>query len=818
MIKSYTRYFLVILSLFFSQNLLSDENIIEDSKYKKMNFMSEEMEGQPDCNSDSFSKIRFLDISYFDYLNYLKEKKEKNFCDHINTAFISFSFPDLYESDLIYESALSANNLNPNRHSFPSFVFGYFETISDLNLEKNNSFASTNYYKAEKYLLKALEINDSLSYLALSYLAKIYLYEQIPGKISEGKRLVNLCISHYIPGHNFYYKENLVKGFNNYYQDREIIENLDPYECMGLTAYVFQNGLDVEVDEELAFEINKILSDHNRGGYEIVARAYCEGLKGQRFNFNKGKYYLEKGVYQNDWDSQFYKYSLLKNGECGYKRDRKAARQLIREIYLWFQDIDSATELAEDLFFGTNGNSDQAEAIRILSDFAKKGNRYALIELSYYLTYPSGNIPNEFYDPALAISYIESFFIDTLGIDSYYVGWAYNNLAWAYVLEFADTNKIEPSWYNDYESYQGFKFERFSDPEELNRAIYDTYYKACQLEYISACEITAVMKAYGRVGIVQDLTTAAYLYSKVWGDLSQVGYYPILVEDFPEIEKLINRFVRDKSKPSETREKWGLILVSADYIDKSITDIPQANRDGELIDELLTKNGFMAWRYHDEPKSFYDNISNEIETFVKQGPLIFNNNEIRAEERDLVFYYSGHAISYDGKNYLVPIDSGSEFQSFDEARGYLVSVNKLIKKLSMYFKGTMIIILDACRTRSLKNDSNIENGNFSFLSKGDNFYFSATDIDGLAPIDAGPNKYIIFASEAGKPALYKKDLPNSIFTNSLYEAINRFSDEDIESQVLRARKNVMIKTNDRQTPAGYSTLSTKFYLNKDLIN
>ena len=180
-------------------------------------------------------------------------------------------------------------------------------------------------------------------------------------------------------------------------------------------------------------------------------------------------------------------------------------------------------------------------------------------------------------------------------------------------------------------------------------------------------------------------------------------------------------------------------------------------------------------------------------------------------------YYSGHAVSYEGRNYLIPIDAESEFQSFEEARGYLVDVNKLIRVLSHYFKGTMIIILDSCRTKSVKDQSTKKN-NLSFLSKGDDFFFSGADIDGLAPIDAGPNKYIIFASEAGKPALYKKDLPNSIFTNSLYEAINRFSDEDIESQVLRARKNVMIKTNNMQTPAGYSTLSTKFYLNKDLIN
>ena len=237
-----------------------------------------------------------------------------------------------------------------------------------------------------------------------------------------------------------------------------------------------------------------------------------------------------------------------------------------------------------------------------------------------------------------------------------------------------------------------------------------------------------------------------------------------------------------------------------------------------LIAEFFENENYLSYWYEDVDLNFFDNLNEEIENLTLQGQVAFKIKEITKKEKDLVLYYSGHAISYEGKNYILPTDIKTNYLTFQEARPNLISIDKLIKKFSVFFQGTMIIILDSCRTKPTNDSTELNklNNGLFFKSVKNEFYFSGSNYGGLSPIDAGPNKLIVFASEAGKPALFSPSKSTSFFTEGFLEAISLYSDEDIEGQILRARRIVSKNTKGKQIPTSYSSLINKYFINENI--
>ena len=64
-----------------------------------------------------------------------------------------------------------------------------------------------------------------------------------------------------------------------------------------------------------------------------------------------------------------------------------------------------------------------------------------------------------------------------------------------------------------------------------------------------------------------------------------------------------------------------------------------------------------------------------------------------------VLYFSGHGLQYQGRNYLVPVDTVIERE--DEVPRKAASVDELVQKLNESSAGVNVVILDACRTPPL---------------------------------------------------------------------------------------------------------------------
>lgn len=157
-----------------------------------------------------------------------------------------------------------------------------------------------------------------------------------------------------------------------------------------------------------------------------------------------------------------------------------------------------------------------------------------------------------------------------------------------------------------------------------------------------------------------------------------------------------------------------------------------------------------------------------------------------------LFYFSGHGLQIDGKNYLTSIDTSfadsisAKHTSYplDAVIDFMQNANPIIK----------ILILDACRDNPLPNQ-----------------YRSVKD-DGLAPIHAPKGTIIAFSTSPGEKALDFGSGRNSIYTGSL---LNHIDDTNIpiEDFFKRVRTSVFTLSNGRQTSWEHTSLIGSFYFN-----
>jgi len=171
-----------------------------------------------------------------------------------------------------------------------------------------------------------------------------------------------------------------------------------------------------------------------------------------------------------------------------------------------------------------------------------------------------------------------------------------------------------------------------------------------------------------------------------------------------------------------------------------------------------------------------------------------------AQSADIgIFYYSGHAMQFNGINYLMPVDTKLSdeadlyrFTRVDDVLGYLQQAKNL-----------KILVLDSCRDNPLADNFKRSIGRTRAIPMS----------RGLAKIEAPLGTIIAFSTQAGQEA-EDGGGRNSPYTAAFLRHIgepNEIGDifRDISADVYRA-------TNDRQLPELSLSVIGKFYLQERL--
>lgn len=153
-----------------------------------------------------------------------------------------------------------------------------------------------------------------------------------------------------------------------------------------------------------------------------------------------------------------------------------------------------------------------------------------------------------------------------------------------------------------------------------------------------------------------------------------------------------------------------------------------------------------------------------------------------------LFYYAGHGIQVEGRNYLIPTDAVLETEG--DVKFEAIDLGRVLCKMEDSHCPLNIVILDACRDNPFARS-------FRSTSKG------------LALVDAPRGTLLAFSTAPGSVAADGKG-NNGIYTKYLLANIER-PDLSIEEVFKQVRIGVVNETNGKQTPWESSSLMGDFH-------
>jgi hypothetical protein len=164
-----------------------------------------------------------------------------------------------------------------------------------------------------------------------------------------------------------------------------------------------------------------------------------------------------------------------------------------------------------------------------------------------------------------------------------------------------------------------------------------------------------------------------------------------------------------------------------------------------------------------------------------------------------LFFYAGHGIAVNGKNYLIPVDADPSSE-LDIKLGAAIDVEVTLDQ-TMADAKVKLVFLDACRDNP-----------FADKIRTAGRTRSVTVLSGLAEMRSSEGTLIAFATGPGQKALDGKPGENSPFTHALLMNIAEPGAE-IRHALTKVRAQVNEETGKRQLPWENTNLTGFFYVN-----
>jgi len=166
-----------------------------------------------------------------------------------------------------------------------------------------------------------------------------------------------------------------------------------------------------------------------------------------------------------------------------------------------------------------------------------------------------------------------------------------------------------------------------------------------------------------------------------------------------------------------------------------------------------------------------------------------------------LFFYAGHGIAVNGKNYLIPVDADLNSE-FDIKFGAAIDIDVTLDQ-TMADAKVKLVFLDACRDNP-----------FADKIRSAARTRSVTVLSGLAEMKSSEGTLIAFATGPGQKALDGKHGEHSPFTTALLKNLAEPGME-IRHALTKVRAQVSEETNKQQLPWENTNLTGFFYMNQE---
>jgi uncharacterized caspase-like protein len=238
---------------------------------------------------------------------------------------------------------------------------------------------------------------------------------------------------------------------------------------------------------------------------------------------------------------------------------------------------------------------------------------------------------------------------------------------------------------------------------------------------------------------------------------------------------------------AKAERRIAMVVGNANYKNPSLI-LANPKNDAEDVASALRSLGFEVIQAVDTNKRDLDL------SMAKFARLATDSDAV-------LFYYAGHALQYQGRNYLMPTDA--EVEDEVSLRYQMMPIDDVRSALDRA-SGVKVMILDACRNNPVVESLRRKIGGESRALGG--------GVRGLARIDKTQGTVIAYSTAADEVAADGQGR-NSPFTSAL---LSRLKEPGLEIEQLfrRVAADVNSATGGRQRPETYVSLLSDFYLNQ----
>ncbi|MCP4410059.1 MAG: hypothetical protein GY807_20410 [Gammaproteobacteria bacterium] len=226
----------------------------------------------------------------------------------------------------------------------------------------------------------------------------------------------------------------------------------------------------------------------------------------------------------------------------------------------------------------------------------------------------------------------------------------------------------------------------------------------------------------------------------------------------------------------QASQRVALVIGNGSYSDAALRNPANDARD---MAETLKSLGFKVQRHIDLNEK---QMHRAIRSFGRA----------LAQAEVGVFYYAGHGMQVNNRNYLIPI--GADIETEDEVPYEAVDAGQVLAKMESARNPVNILILDACRNNPLER---------SFRSSS----------RGLVRMPSPVGSLVLYATAPGKTAADGRGDRNGVFTKHLMNELRR-PGVSLTDVVFNARVAVMKETGNEQVPWSSSSLTRRVILNQ----
>jgi uncharacterized caspase-like protein len=229
-----------------------------------------------------------------------------------------------------------------------------------------------------------------------------------------------------------------------------------------------------------------------------------------------------------------------------------------------------------------------------------------------------------------------------------------------------------------------------------------------------------------------------------------------------------------------------LVVGNAQYNNPSLV-LSNPKNDAEDVAAVLRTLGFEVIHKTDSRKR-------DLELAMAQFARMSTNADVA------LFFYAGHALQYQGQNYLMPVDAALEDEI--SLRYQMMAIDDVRAALDRA-SGVKIMILDACRNNPVVD---VLKRRMSGTAR------NVENLRGLARIDKTQGMVVAYATAADDVAADGTGR-NSPYTTAL---LKRLQEPGLEIELMfrRIAADVNAQTNGKQRPETYVSLLNEYYLNQ----